>query len=187
MAHTSPSQALAVLATSLLLTSCGGSGGDGGNDPNTATSSTSTPVTCTLGLQYANGETSGIGIAESSSWTRLPNETSRRLSDCRIGRLQTLQVSLCIQHGSTGDLQARITGPADTVQSMALPPSPGAVNNTCSQLEATAQSIELRVNVAAFSNLSSLDGQWLLQLRDMVPGFGTGTLIGWSLTLGGLQ
>lgn len=169
---------LGLLLTLVGLTSCGG-----GGSPYVAT----TAADCALPLKYANGVSSGIAIAESSDWTRLNTELARTLAACPIERLQTVSLGLCIRHDRTGELTVKVTGPENNSTSLSLAGKAGVGDSACTGLDPLARLFRLSLDIAPFSPMTTLNGPWLVQVRDSQPGFGSGTLIGWSLELQGLQ
>lgn len=172
------SQTLGLLLTLALLTSCGG-----GGSPYVAT----TDAECTLALKYASG-TSGIAIAEGSDWTLLNTELSRPLSACKIERLQAANLGLCIRDDNPADLMVKVHGPQNSVTpGLALAGIPGVSENGCKAMDDRAQQFNLSLNISPFTSLATLDGSWLVQVRDTRAGFGSGTLIGWTLTFQGLR
>ena len=166
------SQTLRLLLTAGLLASCGG----GGGSPHVATIDDQ----CTLSLQYADGNSSGIGIPEGGNWS---TGVSQRLSGCAIERLQTIRLDLCLKHPSPGDLEARIEGPGVTVTNLSGPST--VEDAVCSALDPQAR--VLKLSTSASSSMASLNGDWRVQVSDRQSGYGSGTLIRWSMRLDGLR
>ncbi len=165
-----------LLCLTTLLSSCGGGG---------SSYVPTTPASCTLTLQYANAlNNSGISILESTDWTRSNTEVSRSLS-CGLQRIQKLSVELCLQHADSSELRARLVAPDSSTQTL---PLENATRTThCLGQDSTSYLLDLTIENPAFANLTQASGQWLVQVRDVVSGYGNGTLIGWSLKLEGLQ
>lgn len=164
------------LATTVLLASCGG-----GGSPYTPT----TPASCSLALQYANASNnSGIAIAQSDDWTRINTEVRRSLS-CDLQRIQKWSVELCLMHPASDELHARLVSPDDSTVN--LPLETAIRTTSCMGQDASHYLLSLTQENGTSANLTQSTGSWLIQVRDTVPGFGSGTLVGWSLRLEGLK
>lgn len=167
-----------LLAVAALLVSCGG-----GGSPYVAT----TDAACSLPLQFANASNSGIPIAESGDWSPGPAEVGRLMSDCPVERLQAMHLGVCLKHSSLNDLQVRISGPNQTMQTIPLSGTSAITDPACSRLDPSARLLSLSANTNTFSSLSTWNGQWLVQVRDSRTGYESGFLIGWSLGLDGVK
>lgn len=164
-------QTLCLLLAAGLLASCGG-----GGSPYVAT----TDDSCTLSLPYPDGGSSGIAIPEGGLWS---TGVSQRLSGCAIERLQTIRLDLCLKHPSPGDIEARIDGPG--VSDMRLSGTSAVEDTVCSALDPQARLLKL--STSASSSMTSLNGDWRVQVRDNRSGYGSGSLIRWSMRLDGLK
>ena len=154
-----------------LLASCGG-----GDSPYVA----KTGVTCSLPLVFSN-ITSGIPIPDNEEWSQTARNT---VSGCAIEGLNSMRLSICLDHTVISDLEARVFRDSKNKNepiSLSLAQGPGGA---CS-IGGTAY--QLNMNIAPYADSPSLDGTWNIEVRDKRSGFGYGYFIGWSLEFKGYK
>lgn len=167
---------LVCLCVAASLSACGGGGGGAPDVP-------ATPDQCTLGLAYVNGQNSGIAIAETQDWTAQINEVARTFTpSCPLLKIERIQVQMCVAHTQLKELRAQLLAPNNSRIDLPL----SAPESNCMGVS-NHQLITVTVNGDLLAQPTGLNGNWRVQLRDLKPGFGSGSFIAWSLRLEGVK
>ncbi len=168
---------LGLLGLTALLASCGGG----------SAYVPTTPASCSLPLQYTNTATSnGIAIPESTNWSQINTEVNRSISSCGLQRIDKLTVALCLQHTDITELRAQLVSSNNSTVSLAL--QSASQTSACPGLDNDTRSLLLTTTLqgSSLNNTNQANGLWLVQVRDFVPGYASGSFIGWSLQLDGV-
>ena len=165
---------ICVLGTLVGLVACGG-GGSASYPP-------STPTTCTLALQYANGSSSGIAIAPQAA------STDRNFNACNLALVQSAKLTVCIDHPSLSEVSGQLWLAGSPVLTFAAS-SGAAVGTSC--LAPSGGATTLREFTVSSGNLPSAamsSGPWSVVLSDSVPSNNqSGYFVAWALELQGLR
>lgn len=165
---------ICVLGTLVGLVACGG-GGSASYPP-------STPATCTLALQYANGSSSGIAIAPQAA------STDRNFNACNLALVQSAKLTVCIDHPSLSEVSGQLRLAGSPVLPFAAS-SGAAVGTSC--LAQSGGATTLREFTVSSGNLPSAalsSGPWSVVLSDSVPSNNqSGYFVAWALELQGLR
>lgn len=136
-----------------------------------------TAAQCDFGLRYANGASSGIAINPEA------RTVPRQFTPCSLTQIQSGTLGICLQHPDIGELDAQLLGPDGTSLAIDLK----AATRTGAACLDGGSLLNTTLPVAALPRLVSPQGQWSLVVKDLQPGYGSGSLVGWSLDLRGLQ
>ncbi len=160
---------LGATLAALLLAACGG------------TSTPPGPVQglCELPLKYADGISSGYAIGTSPTLS-----VPRQFNTCAISQVQSASLGLCISHTQISELTAQLILPDNTRLALDLQNAPSS--GTCLL---TGQLLTMTLPNAALQKISGLRGNWQISVTDTnaVAPTPVGHLVGWSLSVGGLQ
>lgn len=162
---------LACCAMAALLT--GFLAGCGGSAPEPVAA---VPAQCDFGLRYANGASSGIAINPEA------RTVPRQFTPCDLTQVQSATLGICLQHPDISELDAQLIQPDGTLLALNLP---SAVRTGTACLDSGAL-LKLSLPATALPRLVNPQGQWSLVVTDLKPGYGSGSLVGWSLDLRGL-
>jgi hypothetical protein len=160
--------ALLALLTGLLA-GCGGSA----SEPAAAAAA---PVQCDFGLRYANGVSSGIAINPEA------RTVPRQFTPCSLTQVQSATLGICLQHPDLSELDAQLIQPDGTALALNLQ----AATRTGAACLDSGTLLSMSLPTTALPRLLNPQGQWSLMLTDLKPGYGSGSLVGWSLDLRGL-
>lgn len=161
--------ALACCALAGLLSACGGSAPEPAVSPSPA-------VQCDFGLRYANGASSGIAINPEA------RTVPRQFTPCSLTQVQSATLGICLQHPNLAELEAQLIQPDGTALAINLQTAT-RTGTTC--LDSGAL-LNTSLPATALPRLVNAQGQWSLVVTDVQPGYGSGSLVGWSLELRGL-
>lgn len=162
---------LAMLAACLLgglLAGCGGGASE------TAASS---PTQCEFGLRYANGISSGIALNPEA------RTVARQFTSCSLKQIQSATLGICLQHPDISELDAQLIQPDGTPLAIDLQ----SATRTGSACLDSGTLLNTALPAATLVRLVNPQGQWSLVVTDLKPGYGSGSLVGWSLDIRGLQ
>lgn len=155
------------LSSVIFLSACGGGGA--------STSTLSRPVQCQLDLQYANGAQSGIAI------NPVANAVVRQFNLCDIVTAESATLDLCIQHGNLSELSANLIWPDRST----LPLDLSTASHGSAACLFTGTLLTITVPTASLVQFRNLQGNWGISVTDQVPGYASGSFVGWSLQVKG--
>jgi len=159
---------------SALLSACGG----GGSSPYVP----STPVSCSLPLQYANGSSSGYFISTDTA------SVSRSLNACDFSQWVSATLRVCTDHPALSELSGQLQQSGSTVFSFqAINGTPQA--SSCLSNSGNATSLRsFTITPSNATSLSRLTGDWRVVLTDSAPDNNqSGYFIAWALDIQGLR
>ena len=162
------------LAASLLWGLLAGlTSGCGGSQPEAPAASA---TQCDFGLRYANGASSGIAINPEA------RTVPRQFTPCSLTQVQSATLGICLQHPDIGELEAQLIQPDGTPLSINLQ----TATRTGAACLDSGTLLGAALPGAVLPRLINPQGQWSLVVTDLRPGYGSGSLVGWSLDLRGL-
>lgn len=141
----------------------------------------STAYSCPLPLQYANGDSSGIPIAQQA------NSVDRSFNNCNLAQVRAITMTLCVDHSDVTELSGELKLADKTIHPFRI--QDGAmIGSTC--LANSAGNTSLReYNFVLPSNMtpSQANGPWKLSLTDNLTNNQTGFFVAWDLRIQGLR
>ncbi len=158
----------ACLMAALWLSACGGGG-----------TTASTADRCDLALQYANGQTGGYTIT-----ANLTESVPRKFNACPLQTIQSVRLSLCLDHPQVSELRAQMRLPDGSTRPLDL-----ANTASGSSCLITGQSFTLSVPSSTLQAFTGLLGDWSVGVTDIdqVSNTRVGYLVGWSMHVEGLK
>lgn len=161
-----------LLVLSAALAGCGGGG---------SSTAGTTPVSCSLALQYANGYSSGIAISPTAT------SADRTFSSCNPTQISSVTLNVCVDHPAIAELSGRLLLAGTAIS--ALQPASGTAQGT-SCLASTTATTSLRqfvLNSPDMHGLSTFAGPWTVEITDTNQNNLNGYFVAWSLDLQGTR
>lgn len=131
---------------------------------------------CEFGLRYANGVSSGIALNLEA------RTVPRQFTPCSLTQIQSATLGICLQHPDLSELDAQLIAPDGS----ALPIDLQTATRTGSACLDSGALLGVALPAQALTRLAGAQGFWSLVVTDLKPGYGSGSLVGWSLDIRGL-
>lgn len=162
----------ASLSLASLLVACGGGG---------SASVPSTPASCQLALQHANGDQSGVSMAPQGA------SVERVFNNCTLTQAVSVTLNVCIDHPALPELSGVLKLAGNVLHTFQL--EAGAVrSSSCLATSGATTSLrEYRLNLPSPLSLPQANGPWQVILTDNSTNNQNGFFVAWALDLQGLQ
>lgn len=156
------------------LAGCGGGGG--------AAYVPTTPTSCTLPLQYANGSSSGIPITAQTA------STDRTFNACNIAQLQSAKLTVCIDHPALSEVTGQLRLSGNSIFSFSAS-SGSSIGSSCLATSGGSTTLrEFTVTPSSLPSVASISNPWSVVLSDSAPSNNqSGYFVAWALELQGLR
>lgn len=144
----------------------------------------STPVSCSLPLQYASGSNINSGYSISTNTASV----SRTLNACDFAKWVSATLWVCTDHPALGELSGQLQQSGNTVFSFQ------AINGThqassCMSSSGNATSLRsFAITPSDATSISRFTGDWRVLMTDSAPNNNqSGYFIAWALDIQGLR
>lgn len=162
-----------LLACAAFLSSCGG-----GGSPYVPT----TPVNCSMPLQYADGRTSGVAMSpQALSADRV------FATECKPLQVTAVTLTLCTDHPALAELSGQLWLAGTRVGQFALQDGTAQDNLCLANSSATTSRRQWVFAQPGLQGLGPLTGPWRVDITDTLQNSNNGYFVAWALDVQGVR
>lgn len=168
-----PFMTFALLGCTALLSSCGG-----GGSPYVPT----TPVICSMALQYADGGTSGIAISpQAVSADRL------FATECKPLEVNTITLTVCTDHPALNELSGQLLLSGTRLAQFQVQDGTLKDNTCLANNSATTSRRQFVLTRPDMRGLNQFNGPWRVEVSDTSQNGNYGYFVAWALDVQGVR